>query len=395
MSANNKKRLRQELFDFYSTNLSIHRPELEGRFACPICLGLFDQNALTNPQRLTVAHIYPGALGGSLTTLTCAACNHRMGTEFDSHVVNQARSARASADGKLIARMRFGNSTKDVGVELSLNGEIKGISVSGEHSNPAAVTELKTYMGAMTSTGATLHLSVPLGFNPKRLETGLWHSAYLMMFYEFGYEFVFSGLGEHMRKVLAEGIDPAEPFFVHSFIPSGVEVPWLVNSVSIVTMTPDIKCFAVCLPSETAEYSAHCINIPGLDPKSWSPHKAMVGQAMAKETQMQQISGNRKIRLLKRAFQKYLTGCWCGLDVDSIIRTALMDVVFELANCASAKVALPAVAKALGLELNHVTAVAKQLLNWGWLAGDLNQLDSGKVQPTEKAIAKKLHKEHS
>jgi hypothetical protein len=311
-----------------------------------------------------------------------------MGTEYDSHVVRQRRSARAFDDGAVMARIGLPNSTKNIGVQISLRNNPKNINIAvlGEHSNPIAVDELKDYMNSNVSSGAggTLNLSLPLGFNEKRLELGLWHSSYLMMFHEFGYEFVFSALGEHMRKVLVAGADGAEPYFVHSMIPSGVDASWLVNSVSIAT-TPTFKCFAVCLPSPTSEHLGQCIHIPGYDPRSWPSHKAMVGKLLPMETHLQQISGNREIRLTRRAFRNYLEGCWYDLDVNGIIMAAIVGLICE--SDIQAELPLTKLADALNLELDHAEAVAKQLMSYGCLAGDLSEPKLGKVRFTEKMIS--------
>ena len=76
---------RMALFDRLSEELTSLRPEVVGRYCCPICLGLFER-AEAN-QVLTLEHIIPDGLGKRLPALTCKTCNNDVGgAKLDSHL---------------------------------------------------------------------------------------------------------------------------------------------------------------------------------------------------------------------------------------------------------------------------------------------------------------------
>lgn len=82
----NKKRFqrRLELFD-------------RGNTSCPICLTAFSREEVENGLRVTLEHVPPKALGGTIRCLTCAHCNSIASGSFDSAA---AMRNRASVDRK-------------------------------------------------------------------------------------------------------------------------------------------------------------------------------------------------------------------------------------------------------------------------------------------------------
>jgi hypothetical protein len=65
-------RERERLFNLYSRNLSFFQSEYPDAFACPLCDSGYSREALTvEPPSVSLAHVIPESLGGSLKTLTC------------------------------------------------------------------------------------------------------------------------------------------------------------------------------------------------------------------------------------------------------------------------------------------------------------------------------------
>jgi hypothetical protein len=81
---------RDRLFSLYASNLSMYCPHITDQFLCPICLRLFDRDALIcESPEITLAHIVPHSMGGHLCTLTCRKCNNDIGFDYDSQIKNE------------------------------------------------------------------------------------------------------------------------------------------------------------------------------------------------------------------------------------------------------------------------------------------------------------------
>ena len=73
-----------QIFQELSATLSCHRPESVDVVVCPLCLRHFSLNQI---KELSVEHIVPSALGGTIKTLTCRECNNLHGSRLDSQLV--------------------------------------------------------------------------------------------------------------------------------------------------------------------------------------------------------------------------------------------------------------------------------------------------------------------
>ena len=90
------ERKRLALFELYAANVVLYRPDLAGRFSCPVCAHEFVQgDVLGQSPRVNVAHVYPDSLGGKLLTLECERCNGRLNTAGDSTYVQASQNWQA------------------------------------------------------------------------------------------------------------------------------------------------------------------------------------------------------------------------------------------------------------------------------------------------------------
>lgn len=66
---------------------------------CPMCGASFSRDAIESHE-LSIEHVIPESLGGTLKTLTCTKCNNKSGTMLEAHLVrrftNQDFMARKS-----------------------------------------------------------------------------------------------------------------------------------------------------------------------------------------------------------------------------------------------------------------------------------------------------------
>jgi hypothetical protein len=67
---------RKKLFDLFSKNLAAAKqqwpelPNVSDHFLCPLCRKLFDRSALNPPEKVSIEHAIPSALGGTYATAT-------------------------------------------------------------------------------------------------------------------------------------------------------------------------------------------------------------------------------------------------------------------------------------------------------------------------------------
>jgi hypothetical protein len=118
-----KKEKLLKLFKIFSSNLKFHFPELENNFVCPICLRIFPESAIES-KAITIEHIIPERLGGTLLTLACKDCNSLGGTFLDSHLVNRFKHEDILA-GKHIAPLRgkFIVGSEDITADIYLSND--------------------------------------------------------------------------------------------------------------------------------------------------------------------------------------------------------------------------------------------------------------------------------
>jgi hypothetical protein len=86
------ERQREKLFLLYAQNLLLYWPDATDQFICPICRRIFDRIALNKRDpEVILAHVIPKKIDGKLVTLSCRACDNRIGTIYDAHVAKEKR----------------------------------------------------------------------------------------------------------------------------------------------------------------------------------------------------------------------------------------------------------------------------------------------------------------
>jgi HNH endonuclease len=207
---------RSQLFELNSAGLVALGWGKPDTFVCPLCVKVFTKDdlkpadALDAPKfRLTLAHIIPEALGGTLCTLACKDCNNGAGTSLEAALKEQFVAEDAfKGEGKLRARLSgdFG----DVGVEVSVpsdGGQPWQLELVPKISNPAHLASLNNLLEGTEENpqaGPFCELRFEFEHQPGVTGAALYHAAYLMMFHYFGYPFVFSPLASQMRAQLRE-----------------------------------------------------------------------------------------------------------------------------------------------------------------------------------------------
>lgn len=189
MSEQAAKRLR--LFDLY-VHQTGHEGMTQGKyFFCPLCRQPFERHdtAGDNP-RLTLAHIIPYSLDGTLTTLTCAACNNGKGSNIDRELLTCHQHADWTR-GHGAVKVRLGDGRK-VAAELRRNTEMNRleINIMTPMVNPSvsAFQEMLSTLLQNPGQGKGFRVRVPR-VRANWCRAAVCHSVYLLMFKYFGYDF--------------------------------------------------------------------------------------------------------------------------------------------------------------------------------------------------------------
>lgn len=156
-------------------------------------------------RRISIEHIIPSALGGTIEAITCTECNNSHGSALESHLV-KAMQALDSLDGNGPIPAVFHNDAGYVAanIEWRLNDATQ-IKIVGKASNPAGVDAIR----GSIKDGGTFNLTLKLGFMAEPYYRAILRVAYLAAFAYLGYGFALSKGAAHVRNALSGGPVPS------------------------------------------------------------------------------------------------------------------------------------------------------------------------------------------
>lgn len=203
----------RDLFAVFATNLRLARPEMHGQFVCPLCLRQFGGSA-DDLALLSRAHIWPQALGGRDHTLACKACNNHVGAAIEPFLVERERHALAAQGIGSIKRVELHFDDPESGVTHRVVTEMtKSRSPEGAHTRllpirkASAAQSLHALQKRFESgdlDGFELRLRYSVRANWRMVRLGYLHAAYLWLFHQLGYDWVFCDAATAVRQQLWE-----------------------------------------------------------------------------------------------------------------------------------------------------------------------------------------------
>jgi hypothetical protein len=271
----NKKIRKNDLFSLYAQNLSVYCPEYTDQFLCPICLNEFSRKDL---DLLTCAHVFPNKLGGRLLTLSCTACDSRIGHEFNWHAVAE-KKVRIWKKKPMYGRFIPENGPK-ANISTVWDFDRSIIYIYPPPGIPLEIWKrwIDDIRGKMPNGGPykfSIEQKEPT-FVPTRRDISHIHSAFLMMFYLFGYEYVLSPNVDNIRQMF-NGNDlswkPSKLVRPVKLAPESQGQLLDLPQVGIVIEPKDLCSFAILLPSLDTNDSANIVFLPGLSEDGWNFYK--------------------------------------------------------------------------------------------------------------------------
>ncbi|HVS39373.1 MAG TPA: HNH endonuclease, partial [Gemmataceae bacterium] len=193
---------RRKLFDLFSKNLAAAKrqwpqlPAVSDHFLCPLCRQIFDRSALNPPERVSIEHTIPSALGGTYktATLVCTACNNKAGSTLDCHITNRLQAEEffqgiSGRPRRSTIKMGEFKVRADWLLRHAERQETE-LRIDGKNSNPADVEGLKNEMKkALLNPGTTFNLGCEMRFSMWKTHVALLRMAYLLAFRAFGYAY--------------------------------------------------------------------------------------------------------------------------------------------------------------------------------------------------------------
>lgn len=180
-------------------------------YLCPVCQEqgmMFVDNPVSKyTAEFTEDHYPPTSVGGKSTILVCKLCNSKAGHDFDFTLQEHLRH--------LSFQKRLPNSAISSQSLIDGVGKFKGkmiIDEKGEvHVNlkNRETDSIQPLDQWIDFSKTNFDWKIQLKFHTphdEKVERALLHAAYLTCFEHFGYEFIFSEGGLHMRNVFA-GVD--------------------------------------------------------------------------------------------------------------------------------------------------------------------------------------------
>jgi len=204
-------------------------------------------------------------------TLSCAKCDNKIGSEFNRHAV-QEKKVRLLENGP-----KYGRFIPEKGHGFNilstwdLEKSIIYIYPPSSNIPPHIWEKWIDDIRGNSRDGSPYKFSIELkepSFVPTKRDISHIHSAYLMMFYQFGYEYIFSPNANIIRDLL-NGVDlswnPSRLVRLLTKAPDSSGGNLDLPLIGIVVEPKDIDSFAVFLPSLKDEDSANVVFLPGFN----------------------------------------------------------------------------------------------------------------------------------
>lgn len=254
-----------KLFSIYAANLKIFKPELDDKFLCPICQETLDRSALNGEHPLiSIAHIIPESAGGHQYTITCTKCNNNIGSKFDNHLKLEIEYYEwLNGKREDYGHITYGKNRLPVICKLGYDSERSMPSFSirpvskFEPKYPAFIESARSDWSNFTINYGSNSYFIPLKRN-----ISLIHSSFLLMFYQFGYEYILSPNAQVIRDLILEN---SESNLINRLVYTykGVSLEHSLPQTGIFFYNDEFFSFFVALPFAGIQNSVRIVLLPG------------------------------------------------------------------------------------------------------------------------------------
>lgn len=191
--------IKQDLINLYSQNLFLHTGS-EGLFVCPLCLRIFNSSNLND---LSIEHIIPKALGGKILTITCVECNNKIGSKYFSHLKRNFEYIDI-IQGKSNAGLDslFSIDGKKISAKFYMDGDKYTFIGQPKRSNPKNIDYINSQF--IKKNVDKIDTTFKLNYSSQKVKLSKLIIAYLMLFRQFGYYFLFNHTAKLIYSIITE-----------------------------------------------------------------------------------------------------------------------------------------------------------------------------------------------
>ena len=200
--ANRRGLKRQKLFEVFAENLGFYHKSDDKLFVCPLCLRGFTENLR---ELLTLAHIWPKALGGRFETLACRECNSTIGNKLENHATAAYKELKAF-DGSGESAVPMVVEELDFNLHLTIFRNQDGsphyqiVSPPTKCVPPGAEERLRE----LFEVERTFTWRYRRSFDSDRVNLTYLHATHLMLFDFFGYEYLILPVAQQIIRQLQQ-----------------------------------------------------------------------------------------------------------------------------------------------------------------------------------------------
>lgn len=258
-----KKEKLLKLYKIYSSNLRFHFPELENKFACPICRRIFSEEAIESKQ-ITIEHIVPSSIRKSFLTLTCQDCNNVVGGSRLDNDLGKRLKGEDIVAGKdtdpLHGKFVVGSEqiTADIHLPTNTDPNIKIIGIP-RLNDPQKLQRVDENFDAGIES---FQIIIDPGYKTLPSKISVLKIAYLLAFSYFGYSYIKYSFLDPIRKQI---MNPTEETDILKGIFKLDILPFEKSGVTVLKKPDHLRCFLVTLDLSTKLNRYIGIVLPGFD----------------------------------------------------------------------------------------------------------------------------------
>lgn len=262
---------KERIFDLFARNLELvkrhpHvfvRGKITKGYVCPVCQKIYSKDALFSKEYkdyLTLEHVPPGKLGGSVKLLTCKVCNNNQGSKLESHLIENLktkdfhsgipgvyREARFLVDGKWNTGGKIIN-TKHGGFEF------QAIRKQSNHNHYKRLFEEED------QDIKKIDVTINHRYKKRRSEIALLRIGYLWLYSELGHSIL---INENIQTIRKQILEPKK-VRIKTIVSFVGDLRDELEGVNIIKEPKSLLSFAVVFRTKTENKERkHLVLLPG------------------------------------------------------------------------------------------------------------------------------------
>lgn len=270
MSHRFKKIKREHIFDLFAENVELVKQvggiTLKGKktsgYVCPICKKMFDKRAFDEKYKdqLTLEHVPPGKLGGSVELLTCKICNNEQGSKLEKHLQEKLLTEDFFSGIPGASRpARF-----LVNQELNTGGTIINTDSGGLHMKAFKANSHEKHYEQLFKKGnidvSQIDFTIFGQYKEKRAKLALIRIAYLILYSKFGFTTLLNSNFDIIRKQILY----PDLKIMDTIITIRGDYPGDSEGINLVTYPKELRSFAVAFKTKAGQKERkHIVLLPG------------------------------------------------------------------------------------------------------------------------------------